>query len=78
MAGLRGCFLDTSVLVGGVVEMGPPSRAAQGVMAAVAEVARLAGAEVLVTESRRHFTSLLRHGLRVLTAAELLAELPRR
>lgn len=156
MAGLRGCFLDTSVLVAGVVEMGPSSRASQEVMAAVAdgridspttgwhcclefysvltrlpielrvspavalelveeellgrfsvvgmpargrlrflrsaaaegvsggriydahvaEVARLADASLVVTENRRHFTSLLRHGLRVLTASELVEELP--
>jgi toxin FitB len=155
MAPVRGCFLDTSVLVGGVVELRSTSAPAQRVMAAVAEgdvvepitawhcclefysvltrlpaeyrvsptiavklveeeilarfrvaqlpsearlgflrvaeqervaggrvydahiaeVARKADAEIVVTENRRHFTSLLRHGLRVLTAAELLAEM---
>ncbi len=30
-------FLDTSVLLGGVIDMGPPSVAAQRVMAAIAE-----------------------------------------
>jgi predicted nucleic acid-binding protein len=43
--------------------------------AQIAEVARLAGAQLLVTENRRHFTSLLRHGIRVLIGAELAAEL---
>ena len=42
----------------------------------IAEIARLAGVEVVLTENRRHFTSLLRHGVRVLTAAEVVAELP--
>jgi predicted nucleic acid-binding protein len=36
----------------------------------IAETARRAGAEVVVTDNRRHFVGLLRHGLRVLTAAE--------
>lgn len=40
----------------------------------VAEVARLAGARVVVTDNRRHFTSLLRYGIEVLTAAELAEE----
>jgi hypothetical protein len=38
----------------------------------IAEVARLAGADVGVTENRRHFTQLLRHGIPVLTARELV------
>lgn len=38
----------------------------------IAEIARLAGADVVVTENRRHFTQLLRHGVRVLTARELV------
>lgn len=41
----------------------------------IAEIARSAGAELVVTENRRHFTSLLRHGIRVLDAEELVAEL---
>lgn len=41
----------------------------------IAEVARLAGAQIVVTENRRHFTSLLRHGIRVLVSAELVDEL---
>ena len=36
----------------------------------IAETARLAGAEVVVTENRRHFAPLMRYGIRVLTAAE--------
>lgn len=43
--------------------------------AQVAEIARTAGAEVVVTENRRDFVALLRHGLRVLTPDELLEEL---
>jgi predicted nucleic acid-binding protein len=37
----------------------------------IAEIARHAGAAVVVTENRRHFTQLLRHGVRVLTSEEL-------
>lgn len=43
----------------------------------IAEVARAAGARVVVTENRRHFTTLLRHGVTVLTAEEFAAELGR-
>ena len=39
----------------------------------VAEVARAAGATVIVTDNRRHFLSALRHGIRVETPAEFLA-----
>lgn len=38
----------------------------------IAETARLAGATVVVTGNRRHFSSLLRHGLRVLTPEEFV------
>ncbi len=41
----------------------------------IAEIARLAGAKLVATENRRHFTSLLRHGIRVLVSAELADEL---
>ncbi|MDP9121107.1 MAG: PIN domain-containing protein [Acidobacteriota bacterium] len=41
----------------------------------IAEIARLAGAQIVVTENRRHFTSLLRHGIRVLVSLELAEEL---
>lgn len=41
----------------------------------VAEVARRAGAQVVVTDNRRHFTPLLRHGVRVLVSAEAADEL---
>lgn len=41
----------------------------------IGEIARVAKASLVVTENRRHFFSLLRHGIRVLTAAELLPEL---
>ena len=40
----------------------------------IAEAARLAGAEVVVTENRRHFVPLMRYGIRVLTAAEFADE----
>jgi predicted nucleic acid-binding protein len=36
----------------------------------IAEIARAAGAEIVVTDNRRHFTSLLRHGIRVLNSSE--------
>ena len=39
----------------------------------IAETARAAGATVIVTDNRRHFTAALRHGLRVDTPAEFLA-----
>lgn len=41
----------------------------------IAEVARQAGARLVATENRRHFTSLMRHGIRVLVSAELADEL---
>lgn len=40
----------------------------------IAESARLAGAEVVVTENRRHFIPLMKHGIRVLTAGEFAEE----
>ena len=36
MARLKGAFLDTSVLLGGTIDTGPPSRPAQSVMDAIA------------------------------------------
>lgn len=45
----------------------------------IAEVARSAGARVIVTDNRRHFLAALRHGIKVETPAEFLAETkPRR
>ena len=45
----------------------------------IAEIARAAGAAVVVTDNRRHFMASLRHGIRVETPAEFLAGLkPRR
>jgi predicted nucleic acid-binding protein len=38
----------------------------------IADVARAAGATVVVTDNRKHFLSALRHGLRVETPAEFL------
>ena len=40
----------------------------------IGEIARVAGAAVVVTQNRRHFAPLLRHGLRVLTAEEFGVE----
>jgi predicted nucleic acid-binding protein len=40
----------------------------------IAEIARQAGARLVATENRRHFTPLLRHGIRVLVSSELAAE----
>jgi predicted nucleic acid-binding protein len=40
----------------------------------IAETARLAGAEMVVTDNRRHFVPLMRYGIRVLTAAEFAEE----
>jgi len=39
----------------------------------IADIARAAGASVVVTDNRRHFLASLRHGLRVQTPAEFLA-----
>jgi predicted nucleic acid-binding protein len=41
----------------------------------IAEVARAAVADVVVTDNRRHFLSALRHGMRVETPTEFLAGL---
>jgi len=38
----------------------------------IAEVARAAGAEVVITDNRRHFMAALRHGMRVETPGEFL------
>ena len=43
----------------------------------IAEVARAAGARVIVTDNRRHFLATLRHGIRVETPAEFLATVKR-
>ena len=40
----------------------------------IAEVARLAGARIVVTGNRRHFTGLMRHGIRVVTPEEFVEE----
>lgn len=39
----------------------------------IADVARAANADVIVTDNRRHFLAALRHGIRVETPAEFLA-----
>jgi hypothetical protein len=41
----------------------------------IAEVARAARADVIVTDNRRHFVSALRYGMRVETPAEFVAAL---
>jgi len=43
----------------------------------ILEVARAAGAEVVVTDNRRHFLTALRYGMRVETPAEFVATLDR-
>jgi predicted nucleic acid-binding protein len=44
----------------------------------IAEIARAAGARVVVTDNRRHFVSALRYDLRVETPAEFLTSLKSR
>ena len=44
----------------------------------IAEIARAAGAAVVITDNRRHFLSALRYGLRVETPAEFAAGLKKR
>lgn len=44
----------------------------------IAEVAKSAGAAVVVTDNRRHFIAALRHGIRVETPTEFLATLKAR
>lgn len=44
----------------------------------IAEVARTAGAAVVVTDNRRHFIAALRYGMRVETPREFLATLKNR
>ncbi len=43
----------------------------------IADVARSAGARVIVTDNRRHFLSALRYGIRVDTPSEFIARLRR-
>jgi predicted nucleic acid-binding protein len=44
----------------------------------IAEIARAAGAGVIVTDNRRHFLAALRYGIRVETPGELLAGFKKR
>jgi predicted nucleic acid-binding protein len=44
----------------------------------IAEVARASGADVIVTDNRRHFVAALRHGIRVETPAEMLAAMKKK
>ena len=41
----------------------------------IAEIARAAGARIIVTDNRRHFLSALRYGLKVETPSEFVASL---
>ena len=43
----------------------------------IAEVARTAGADVIVTDNRRHFIASLRHGIRVETPSEFVSAMKR-
>jgi predicted nucleic acid-binding protein len=40
----------------------------------IAEIARCAGVDIIVTDNRRHFTALIKHGIRVLRPDEFTAE----
>jgi predicted nucleic acid-binding protein len=65
----------------GLVKSAAHDRVAGGRIydAHIAEVARAAGAPIIVTDNRRHFLAALRHGIRVETPTEFLAGLkPRR
>jgi predicted nucleic acid-binding protein len=44
----------------------------------IAEIARAARAEVVITDNRRHFLSALRYGMRVETPSEFLANLKKK
>jgi predicted nucleic acid-binding protein len=44
----------------------------------IAEVARAAGARVIVTDNRRHFIAALKHGIRIETPGEFIAGEKRR
>jgi len=41
----------------------------------IAEIARLSGAGTVVTDNRRHFTILMKHGMRVVRPSEFVDEL---
>jgi predicted nucleic acid-binding protein len=43
----------------------------------IADIARAAGAAVIVTDNRRHFVAALRHGIRVVTPTEAIVALRR-
>lgn len=66
-AGARESFIETA----------PDERVAGGRIydAHIAEIARGAGAGMVVTDNRRHFTSLMKYGIRILSSAELANEL---
>ena len=41
----------------------------------IAEIARLSGAGIVITDNRRHFTDLMKYGVRILRPAEFVEEL---
>ncbi len=65
-AGARTAFLEAAAL----------ERVAGGRVydAQIAEIARVCGAGIVVTDNRRHFTALMKHGVRVLRSSEFAAE----
>lgn len=88
MAGLTGTFFDTSVLIAGTIDFGRSSQHALLLMDAVADgridrpltawhccLEFYSVTTRLPEENRRHFTPLLRHGIRVLVSSELVDEI---
>ncbi len=67
-AGARAAFLEAAVL----------ERVAGGRVydAHIAEIARVCGAGIVVTDNRRHLTVLMKHGVRVLRSSEFAEEQP--
>ena len=59
------------------LEMAVKDRVAGGRIydAHIAEIACSTGAQIVVTDNRRHFTSLIKHGIRVLHSSEFADEI---
>ena len=74
---LRVRALETILVDKGYIETAALDRIAGGRIydAHIAEVARAAGATVVVTDNRRHFLAALKYGLRVETPAEFVTTL---
>jgi predicted nucleic acid-binding protein len=82
-------LIETEILARMRVDQLPPGSFAEFLRAAareatiggriydahIAEVARLGKARVVVTDNRRHFAGLMRHGIRVLTIGEFAGEI---